>query len=59
MRLNQLKLNFVQQDTEMNMKLAVMILLTGFGFGALMVATECRPMMPVVQYMIWAGGGEG
>ena len=58
MRLNQLKLNFVQRGTEMNMKLAVMILLTGFGFGALMVATECRPMMPVVQYMIWAGGGE-
>lgn len=57
MHLNQQTRSFAQQDTEMNMKLAVMILLTGFGFGALMVATECRPMMPIVKYMIWAGGG--
>ena len=41
----------------MNTKNALLILITGFGFGALMVATECRPMMPIVKYAIWAGGG--
>ena len=40
-----------------SMKTIIAILITGFGFGWLMAATECRPMMPLVQYMIWAGGG--
>lgn len=40
-----------------SMKTIVMICCVGFGFGWLMAATECRPVMPLVNYMIWAGGG--
>lgn len=40
----------------LSMKTIVLILLAGFGFGWLMAATECRPFMPLVNYMIWAGG---
>ena len=65
MNLNQLNLNYAKRGTDMNntektiqiMTWHIWIFVgTSAVFGAVMAATECRPMVYVVKGMLWWQG---